>query len=133
MKDLGWLNPVWLQPYISAEESQFTSYQSSTQASGGVQPNVNSGGSAHQQKFTEAEIAVNYEIGTSEHLKYYRSLHNAAKRGDWESAKSFIEMDPNALAATITVDSKTVDWHNQSQCKIKMETQSFILLHKMEA
>ena len=46
--------------------------------------------------------------GTAEHLKYYRSLHNAAKRGDCESAKSFIEKDPNALTARITVDSKTV-------------------------
>ncbi|KAK4838500.1 hypothetical protein QYF36_014216 [Acer negundo] len=107
---------------------------SQQQESGGVQPNVNpslqpnlnsvpragsseepqlsqpqsAGGSAHQQQLTEAQIAANYEIGTAEHLKYYRSLHYAAKRGDWESAKSFIEKDPNALAARITVDSKTV-------------------------
>ena len=53
--------------------------------------------------------------GTAEHLKYYRSFHNAAIRGDWESAKSFIEKDPNALTARITEDSKTV-WHVAALC-----------------
>ncbi|KAI9160189.1 hypothetical protein LWI28_005919 [Acer negundo] len=82
---------------------------------GGDPPNVNPGGSAHQQQLTEAQIKANYEFGTAEHLRYYRSLHNAAKRGDWKSAKSFIEMDPNALTAMITVDSKTV-FHVAALC-----------------
>ncbi|TXG68625.1 hypothetical protein EZV62_003560 [Acer yangbiense] len=100
----------------SHQSDQFFESESEPKISGGgVQPNVNPGGSAHQQQLTEAQIAANYEIGTAEHLKYYQSLHNAAKRGDWESAKSFIEMDPNALTARITVDSKTV-WHVAALC-----------------
>ncbi|TXG68622.1 hypothetical protein EZV62_003557 [Acer yangbiense] len=89
----------------SSEEPQLSQPQSA--ADGGVQPNVNPGGSAHHPQLTETQSAPN-EIGTAEHLKYYRSLHNAAKIGDCESAKSFIEKDPNALTARITVDSKTV-------------------------
>ncbi|KAK3220223.1 hypothetical protein Dsin_014193 [Dipteronia sinensis] len=55
------------------------------------------------------DVAIKYvKRKLTEHLKYYRSLHNAAKRGDWESAKSFIEKDPNALTARITVESRTV-------------------------
>ncbi|TXG68615.1 hypothetical protein EZV62_003550 [Acer yangbiense] len=64
------------------------------------------GGNAHQPKLSEARGAN--EITTGERLKYYRPLYLAAHRGDWETAKSFIEKDQNALTADITSRSKTV-------------------------
>ncbi|KAK3220214.1 hypothetical protein Dsin_014184 [Dipteronia sinensis] len=75
--------------------------------SGSVQPNVNPGGTtAHQPQLSEARIAAN-EISTGEHLNYYRPLYLAAQRGDWKTAESFIEHDPNALTAQITAYSQT--------------------------
>ncbi|KAK4839489.1 hypothetical protein QYF36_022332 [Acer negundo] len=55
----------------------------------------------------DSSDSVDDELWTGERLKYYLPLHNAAKRGDWERAKSFIDHDPNALTAQITVDSQT--------------------------
>ncbi|KAK2653769.1 hypothetical protein Ddye_013625 [Dipteronia dyeriana] len=95
----------------SSEERQLPQPQSAV--SGGVQPNVNPGGSTHQQ---EAQIAANHELGSAEHLKYYRPLYLAAHRGDWETAKSFIEHDPNALTATITVITKQTVLHVAAFC-----------------
>ncbi|KAH7565468.1 hypothetical protein JRO89_XS09G0213200 [Xanthoceras sorbifolium] len=47
--------------------------------------------------------------GTGESLNYYRPLFSAAQSGDWKSAKSFIDRDPNALTARIrAVTSETV-------------------------
>lgn len=38
----------------------------------------------------------------------YRQLYNAAERGDWKSAKSLIEHDPNALTARKTFHARTI-------------------------
>lgn len=38
---------------------------------------------------------------------YYRPLHLATLKGDWESVRAFIEHDPNALTAKITTISRT--------------------------
>ncbi|KAH7565471.1 hypothetical protein JRO89_XS09G0214300 [Xanthoceras sorbifolium] len=102
---------------------------------GGVQTNVTInglpsvlGGSAHQRQLSEAQISAEKllmsnltrksifdctVIGDQRlnyyRLNYYQPLFNAAQRGDWKSAKSFIDRDPNALTARITaVSSRTV-------------------------
>ncbi|KAK3220188.1 hypothetical protein Dsin_014158 [Dipteronia sinensis] len=94
----------------SSEEPQLP--QPKNAVSAGVQPiNVNQEGSDHQQQLTEAQIAANYEIGSAEHLNYYRQLYLAAQRGEWETAKKFIELDPNALPATITTITKETVLH----------------------
>ncbi|KAH7566065.1 hypothetical protein JRO89_XS08G0077300 [Xanthoceras sorbifolium] len=89
---------------------------SQQRGSGGVQPNVNSSlqsnpdntpshGSAEEQHLSQSQNIA----GTGESLNYYRPLFNAAQSGNWKSAKSFIDRDPNALTARITaVGSKTV-------------------------
>ncbi|KAK3220200.1 hypothetical protein Dsin_014170 [Dipteronia sinensis] len=73
----------------------------------GVQPNVNPGRSV--------QIAA-HEIWSAERLNYYRSLYLAAQRGDWETAKSFIEHDSNALTATITAISEETVLHVAAFC-----------------
>ncbi|KAH7565470.1 hypothetical protein JRO89_XS09G0214100 [Xanthoceras sorbifolium] len=68
----------------------------------------NLGGSAHQPQLSEDEISAE-EFLTRELLNYYQPLLNAAQRGDWQSAKSFIHRNPNTLTASITaVNSRTV-------------------------
>ncbi|KAK3220222.1 hypothetical protein Dsin_014192 [Dipteronia sinensis] len=102
--------------------------------SGGVQPNVNPslqpinrlpsnlGGSAHQSQLfmpNSSSEEPNWEVAyqpdqlsrsdrTAEHLNYYRSLFNAAQRGDWKTAKSFIDNDPDALTVEISIELGTV-------------------------
>ncbi|KAL5755727.1 hypothetical protein ACOSQ2_020473 [Xanthoceras sorbifolium] len=89
--------------------------------SGGVQTNVtinglpsSLGGSAHQPQLSEAQISAEKFLTGDQRLNYYRlnyyqPLFNAAQRGNWKSAKSFIDRDPNALTARITaVSSRTV-------------------------
>ncbi|KAK3173845.1 hypothetical protein Dsin_032911, partial [Dipteronia sinensis] len=85
----------------SSKKPQLSQHQSAV--SGGVQSNFIPEGSADQvpQLSTEAQTAAN-EIWTAERLNFYRPLHIAAKRGDWKSAQSFIDHDPNVLTATIT-------------------------------
>ena len=46
--------------------------------------------------------------GTAEHLNYYRPLFHAAERGDCKTAKSFIDNDPRALIAEISIHLGTV-------------------------
>ncbi|KAK1550732.1 hypothetical protein Q3G72_023835 [Acer saccharum] len=53
----------------SSEERQLSQPQSAV--SGGVNPNFNPGGSAHQQQLTEAQIAANYEIGFKSYTGYF--------------------------------------------------------------
>ncbi|KAI9162624.1 hypothetical protein LWI28_029038 [Acer negundo] len=53
--------------------------------------------------------------GTAEHLNYYRPLFNAAQRGDWNTAKSFINNDPYALTAQISIHLGTV-LHIAAEC-----------------
>ncbi|KAK3220227.1 hypothetical protein Dsin_014197 [Dipteronia sinensis] len=67
----------------------------------------NLGESAHQSPLSEAQTAEE-KFWTGERLNYYRPLHIAAQRGDWKSARSFIEQDPNALTAQITAAGRTV-------------------------
>ncbi|KAL5822530.1 hypothetical protein ACOSQ4_020430 [Xanthoceras sorbifolium] len=89
--------------------------------SGGVQTNVtinglpsSPGGSAHQPQLSEAQTSAEKFLTGDQRLNYYRlnyyqPLFNAAQRGNWKSAKSFIDRDPNALTARITaVSSRTV-------------------------
>ncbi|KAH7565472.1 hypothetical protein JRO89_XS09G0214500 [Xanthoceras sorbifolium] len=92
------------------------------------------GGSAHQPQLSEAQISAEKFLmvsdgeitsahdGSQSNKKKYFLLHsdrrasellptivNAEQRGDWKSAKSFIDHDPNALTARITaVSSRTV-------------------------
>ncbi|KAL5755739.1 hypothetical protein ACOSQ2_020485 [Xanthoceras sorbifolium] len=86
------------------------------QTGGGVQPSVNPslqpnpenvashGNSEEPHSFQAQHIPV-----TGELLNHYRPLFNAAQSGNWESAKSFIDNDPNGLTARITaVSSQTV-------------------------
>ncbi|TXG68605.1 hypothetical protein EZV62_003540 [Acer yangbiense] len=103
-----------------------TMFQQEEAESEGVQPNVspswqsnsssvkpvnqlpsNLGGSAHQPQLYEAEIARR-KIWTAEHLNYYRPLFHAAERGDCKTAKSFIDNDPRALTAEISIHLGTV-------------------------
>ncbi|TXG68631.1 hypothetical protein EZV62_003566 [Acer yangbiense] len=106
----------------SAHQSQLFYMSNSSSDEPILQLPSNLGGSAHQpdqlsepKSESESEPESEPEIWSAENLKYYRSFHNAAKRGDWESAKSFIENDPDALAARITADSKTV-FHVAALC-----------------
>lgn len=50
---------------------------------------------------------------------YYRALYQAAKKGDWETAKSFIDRDQNALTARITSDGLTMLMVAARACKWK--------------
>ncbi|KAL5824377.1 hypothetical protein ACOSQ3_020440 [Xanthoceras sorbifolium] len=89
---------------------------SQQQGSGDGQPNVNpplqsnpqntpSHGILEEQHLSQAQNIA----GTGESLNYYRPLFSAAQSGDWKSAKSFIDRDPNALTARIrAVTSETV-------------------------
>ncbi|KAK1577351.1 hypothetical protein Q3G72_020950 [Acer saccharum] len=92
----------------SSEEPQLSQPQSA--AGGGVQPNVNPGGSAHHPQLTEAQIAANYEIGTAEHLNYYRSLHIAAKRGYHDIALYFVRKDPKLALANDYTGQSLLYW-----------------------
>ena len=38
---------------------------------------------------------------------YYQPLHSAILKGDWESTKAFIDNDPSALTAKVTVYGRT--------------------------
>ncbi|KAL5757525.1 hypothetical protein ACOSP7_020136 [Xanthoceras sorbifolium] len=63
---------------------------------------------------SDDEITIAHDVTGDQRLNYYRlnyyqPLFNAAQRGNWKSAKSFIDRDPNALTARITaVSSRTV-------------------------
>ncbi|KAK4851106.1 hypothetical protein QYF36_012480 [Acer negundo] len=54
----------------------------------------------------EAEVAAQDYLKGREHHNYL-PLYLAANRGDWKSAKSFIERDPSASTARITAESLT--------------------------
>ncbi|KAK4838913.1 hypothetical protein QYF36_017552 [Acer negundo] len=62
----------------------------------------------HQRpQLSEAQITHN-EFWTAEYLNYYRPLLKAAQSGDWKTAMSFIDSDPDALTAQISFSFGTV-------------------------
>ncbi|KAK3220219.1 hypothetical protein Dsin_014189 [Dipteronia sinensis] len=91
----------------SAHQSQLFMPKSSSEEPIHQLP-TNLGGSSHQTaQFSDSEIELD-EFWTAEHLNYYRPLFNAAQRGDWETAKRFIDNDPDALTVQISVQLGTV-------------------------
>jgi hypothetical protein len=44
---------------------------------------------------------------TGFNFNYYRPLQLAILKGDWESTKAFIDLDPSALTAKITYREQT--------------------------
>ncbi|KAL5802140.1 hypothetical protein ACOSQ4_030445 [Xanthoceras sorbifolium] len=76
----------------------------------GVQPNQDHvpSGSSEEPQLSAVQNIATHEIWTGERLNYYRPLFNAGQNGDWKTVKSFINRDPNALTARITVGSRTI-------------------------
>ncbi|KAH7565467.1 hypothetical protein JRO89_XS09G0212900 [Xanthoceras sorbifolium] len=74
---------------------------------GGVQPSVNPSLQPNPENVashgnSEEPHSFQAQHIPGELLNHYRPLFNAAQSGNWESAKSFIDNDPNGLTARIT-------------------------------
>ncbi|KAK4837765.1 hypothetical protein QYF36_008279 [Acer negundo] len=108
----------FFEPEIELEEEEEEEEAESEGLKPNVSPSSQSNSSSEEpinQLPSEPDQLSRPVIWTAERLNYYRPLFKAAQSGDWKTAKSFIDSDPNVLTAHISINFGTV-LHIAAEC-----------------